>query len=165
VRGDRISELRRVVQLLGVTIGDSVRARTVIDSVYHTLDRVQAQMRQFPKPTVFWHIWDAPVITIGGGSFMNDLIEIAGGKNVYADIKGPSGNVSLEDVSRRDPDLILAGPDGKRQIESDARWRIVRAVREGKIFVVDTGVVGRPSVRLGEAAVEIAHILHPGLLH
>jgi ABC-type Fe3+-hydroxamate transport system substrate-binding protein len=165
VRGDRVSEFRRVVQLLGATIGDSARAKSLADSVYHTLDSVRAASRPLPKPTVFWHVWDAPVITIGGGSFMNDLVDIAGGRNVYADIKAPSGTVSLEDVSRRDPDVILAGPDGKHQIESDARWRIVRAVREGRIFVVDTGVVARPSVRLGEAAVLIARLLHPGMLH
>ena len=164
VRGDHIYEFRRVVELLGATIGDSARAGVVADSVYHTLDRVRAATRRSPKPTVFWHVWDAPVITIGGGSFMNDLVDIAGGRNVYADIKAPSGNVSLEDVSRRDPDIILAGPVGKLQIESDARWRIVRAVREGKILVVDTGVVARPSVRLGEAAVLLANLLHPGVV-
>lgn len=165
LRGDHISEFRRVVQLLGATIGDSARAKTLADSVYHTLDSVRAATQRLPKPTVFWHVWDAPVITIGGGSFMNDLVDIAGGRNVYADIKAPSGTVSLEDVSRRDPDVILAGPDGKHQIESDPRWRIVRAVREGRIFVVDTGVVARPSVRLGEAAVLIANLLHPGMVH
>lgn len=165
LRGDHISEFRRVVQLLGATIGDSARAKTLADSVYHTLNSVRAATQRLPKPTVFWHVWDAPVITIGGGSFMNDLVDIAGGRNVYADIKAPSGTVSLEDVSRRDPDVILAGPDGKHQIESDPRWRIVRAVREGRIFVVDTGVVARPSVRLGEAAVLIANLLHPGMVH
>ena len=165
LRGDRISEFRRVVQLLGATIGDSARAKTLADSVYHTLDSVRAVTRSLPKPSVFWHVWDAPVITIGGGSFMNDLVNIAGGRNVYADIKAPSGTVSLEDVSHRDPDVILAGPDGKHQIEADPRWRIVRAAREGRIFVVDTGVVARPSVRLGEAAVLLAKILHPGTLH
>jgi ABC-type Fe3+-hydroxamate transport system substrate-binding protein len=111
---------------------------------------------------VFWHIWDAPVITIGAGSFMNELVDIAGGKNVYADIGGPSAQVSLEDIAHRDPDFILAGPVGKAQIESDPRWRIVRAVREKNVLTVDTAVVARPSVRLGEAAVSLANLLHRG---
>jgi len=101
--------------------------------------------------------------TIGSGSFMNELVEIAGARNVYADIQGASGQIALEDVARRNPDFILAGPDGSRQISSDPRWRIVRAARAGKIIVVDTGVVARPSVRLGEAAVSLARALHPGL--
>jgi ABC-type Fe3+-hydroxamate transport system substrate-binding protein len=113
---------------------------------------------------VFWHIWDAPLITVGHGSFMNELVDIAGARNVYADITGPSGPISLEDVARRNPDFILAGPIGARQIESDPRWRIVRAAREGKILVVDTLLVARPSVRLGEAGVSLAKLIHPGVI-
>ena len=161
---DHISDFRRTVQLLGAILRDSVRAKTVTDSVYRTLDRVRAATAQLTRPSVFWHIWDAPVITIGAGSFMNELVNIAGGTNVYADIAGPSAQVSLEDISRRNPDFILAGPIGKAQIESDPRWRIVRAARDNKILVVDTLLVARPSVRLGEAAVSLANLLHSGVL-
>jgi ABC-type Fe3+-hydroxamate transport system substrate-binding protein len=113
---------------------------------------------------VFWHIWDAPLITIGSGSFMTELVDIAGAKNIYTDITGPSAEISLEDVSHRDPRFILAGPIGARAIESDKRWRIVRAAREQRVFVVDTVLVARPSVRLGEAAVSLANMFHPGVL-
>ena len=95
---------------------------------------------------------------------MSELVDIAGGKNVYADIPGPSAQISLEDIARRNPDFILAGPVGKAHIEADPRWRIVRAVRERKVLAVDTGVVARPSVKLGEAAVSLAKLLHPGNL-
>jgi iron complex transport system substrate-binding protein len=161
---DHIVDFRRTVSLLGVILHASARARTVIDSVQNTLDRVQAATKGSTRPTVFWHIWDAPLITIGAGSFMNELVDIAGARNVYADIKGPSAEISLEDVARRDPDFILAGPVGAKQIRSDPRWRIVRAARDKKIFVVDTLLVARPSVRLGEAAVSIANLFHPGTI-
>jgi ABC-type Fe3+-hydroxamate transport system substrate-binding protein len=164
LRQNRIAEFRRVTTLLGAIIGDTARAKVVIDSVQRTLDSVQRATAGSPRPKVFWHIWDSPLITIGSGSFMNELVDIAGAKNVYADITGASGQIALEDVARRDPDYILAGPEGARQINSDPRWRIVRAAREGRIVVVDTGLVARPSVRLGEAAVSLAKALHPGLL-
>jgi iron complex transport system substrate-binding protein len=83
---------------------------------------------------------------------------------VYADISKPSATVSLEDVAKRTPDFILAGPQGTQKIKDDRRWRIVPAVRAGKVLVVDTVLVGRPSVRLGEAAVSLANLLHPGAL-
>ena len=151
-----------ISDLLGAILHDSSRAKNVIDSVENTLRRVRSATEKLPRPTVFWHIWDAPLITIGAGSFLSELVDIAGGRNVYADMKGPSGSISLEDVARRDPDFILAGPIGAKQIESDPRWRIVRAAREKKILVVDTLLVARPSVRLGEAAVSLAHLIHPG---
>ena len=65
---------------------------------------------------------------------------------------------------RRDPEVILTGADGRTVITHNAAWRAVRAVRDGRIIVLDTGLVGRPSVRLGEAAVSLARVLHPGVL-
>ena len=165
LRTDHIADFRRTVQLLGAILRDSARAKVVSDSVFRTLGRVRTATTNLPRPTVFWHIWDAPLITIGSGSFMTELVDIAGGRNVYGDITGPSATVSLEDVARRDPDFILAGPQGAQKIEEDRRWRIVRAVREGKVLKVDTVLVGRPGVRLGEAAVSLANLLHPGTLH
>jgi iron complex transport system substrate-binding protein len=161
LRLDHISDFRRTTELLGAILRDSARAKSITDSVYHTLDSVRATTAKLSRPKVFWHIWDAPLITIGSGSFMNELVDIAGATNVYADINGPSKSISLEDVARRDPDFILAGPIGARKIEGDPRWRIVRAAREGKVLIVDTVLVARPAVRLGEAAVSLANLLHP----
>jgi ABC-type Fe3+-hydroxamate transport system substrate-binding protein len=162
---DHISDFRRTAELLGAILRDSARAKLVTDSVYRTLERVRTSTAQLPHPKVFWHIWDAPLITIGAGSFMNELVDIAGASNVYAaDITGPSKPISLEDVARRNPDFILAGPYGAQKIADDPRWRIVRAARENKVLIVDTLLVARPSVKLGEAAVSLANLLHPGTL-
>ena len=158
---DHIADFRRTTEVLGTLLHDSTRARVVIDSVQHTLDSVRLATAGAPQPKVFWHIWDSPLITVGSGSFMSELVDIAGAKNVYADLPGPSGPIALEDVAKRDPDFILAGPVGARQIESDPRWRIVRAAREKHILVVDTLLVARPAVRLGEAAVSLSRLLHP----
>ena len=159
---DSIAEFRRATELLGAILRDSLRARTVVDSVYKSLDRVRTSTARLTRPNIFWHIWDAPLITVGSGSFMNELVEIAGARNVYADISAPSKSIALEDVAKRDPDFILAGPIGAAQIRGDARWNIVRAARERKILLVDTAIVARPSVRLGEAAVSLAKLFHPG---
>ena len=161
---DSIAEFRRATELLGAILRDSLRAHTVTDSVYRSLERVRAATANLQRPGVFWHIWDAPLITIGSGSFMTELVEIAGGRNIYADISAPSKSIALEDVAKRDPDFILAGPIGAAQIRGDPRWKIVRAARERKILVVDTAIVARPSVRLGEAAVSLAHLFHPGVV-
>jgi ABC-type Fe3+-hydroxamate transport system substrate-binding protein len=164
LKNDHISDFRRASEVLGAILGDSARGVSVADSVYRTLDRVRAATARLPRPAVFWHIWDAPLITIGAGSFMNELVDIAGARNVYADIPSPSKAISLEDVARRDPEFILAGPIGQQRINSDRRWQIVRAARTNKVLVVDTVLVARPSVRLGEAAVSLANLLHPGAL-
>lgn len=162
LRTDRIADFRRTALLLGRATGESERAALCVDSVDKSLDRVRAATKSLPHPTVFWHIWDEPVITVGSGSFQSELLEIAGARNVYADDPRPSPQVSMEDIVRRNPDLILAGPTGAARIRSSSKWQAVPAVRRGRILVIDTTLVGRPSVRLGEAAAELARVLHPG---
>jgi len=158
---DRIADFRRAVRLLGAAAREPRRAQVVVDSVDQTLQRVRRETSGFARPTVFWHVWDAPLITIGAGSYMNELVEIAGGRNVYADLPDPSPRIAMEDLLHRDPDVILAGPIGAQEIASNPAWRPLRAVREGRVLALDTALVGRPSVRLGEAAVAIASLLHP----
>jgi len=158
---DHIADFTRASKTIARLLGDSVRGIIVADSVERTLKRVRAATQRLQKPTVFWHIWDAPLITIGSGSYMNELIEIAGGKNVYGDMAETSPAVSIEDVLKRDPRFIITGPEGSKKIVRDPRWSQAPAVKQNRILVVDTAIVGRPSVRLGEAAESLARLLHP----
>jgi ABC-type Fe3+-hydroxamate transport system substrate-binding protein len=161
LRIDRIEHFDRAARLLGELTGNADAGASVADSVQRTLARVRDATRQLSRPRVFWHIWDAPLITIGRGSFLSQLIDIAGARNVYEDIAAPSQQVTFEDVVRRDPEFVLVGPEGGASLARDPAWRAIRAVREGRVRVVDTTLVGRPSVRLGEAAVHLAGLLHP----
>ena len=159
---DSIAEFYRAARMIGTLLGDSARGVAVADSVKKTLERVRAATASLARPTVFWHVWDAPLITIARGSYMNELVEIAGGTNIYADLEDASPMVSIEDVLRRRPDYIITGPQGAEKIAKDPRWAESPAVKAGKVVVADTMLVGRPSVRLGEAAVSLARLLHPG---
>jgi iron complex transport system substrate-binding protein len=159
---DHIADFYRASRLMGLLVGDSAKGAVVADSVKRTLDRVRAATSKLAIPTVFWHIWDAPLITIARGSYMNELVEIAGGRNIYADINEASPTVSIEDVLKRDPDFIITGDEGAAKINNDPKWSEARAVKSGHILVADTALVGRPSVRLGEAAVSLARLIHPG---
>jgi iron complex transport system substrate-binding protein len=152
VRTDRIADLPRVLRALGVAIGDSAAATFVADTVQRSLDAVRAMPRPAVPLSVFWHAWDAPVITIGAGSYLDELVTIAGGRNVFGDLSQPSPQVSLEAVAQRNPDVVLAGPTSGRSMQQDPRWRAVPAVRAGRVLVIDTARVGRPGVRMGEAA-------------
>jgi len=164
LRIDSIAEFERDTRLIGRITGDSVRADALVDSVHATLERVRAATASLPRPSVFIHAWDRPIIAIGGGSFMSQLLEIAGGKNIYADVKTPSATVTLEDVVQRNPDYVFASPISAPKMRTSAQWRAIPAVRAGKLLVYDTLLVGRPSVLLGAAAVSLANLLHPGIV-
>ena len=164
IRLDHISDFQRTVEILGGVVGYTANARAVIDSVTTTLDRVRTAMQGTPRRTAFWKAWDSPVIAIGGGSFLSELVDIAGGTNIYGDDPRPAFDVTIEDVVRRDPDVVIAGPESAARMNAAPAWKALRAVREGRVLVADTMLVGRPGVRLGEAAVSLANLLHPGVL-
>jgi len=151
VKVDHIADFAREARLLGRVLGDSTAAATVVDSVQRTLDRVRAATAPLPHPTVFWIVWESPLMAVGGGSFLDELLTIAGGTNIYGSLSAPSPVVSREDVLSRHPDVIFTSPQGAKD------W-------SGRVLVPDTTLIGHPSVRLGEAAVSLANLLHPGVV-
>jgi iron complex transport system substrate-binding protein len=163
LRTDKIADFVRASRELGRATGEDAAATIVVDTMQRTLARVRAATLHLDHPTVFWHVWDSPIYTIGSGSFLDELLTIGGGTNIYADRSEPSPQVSLEDIIRRNPSVILAGATGKKSLMESPLWQSVHAVREGRVFVVDTNLIGRPSVRAGEAAASIARLLHPGI--
>lgn len=164
LRIDRIADLERSLHIIGALTGRDSAATLASDSLRRSLDTVRAALRAVARPRVFLHVWDNPLIAIGGGSYLSELVEIAGGRNVYGDLSGPSPQVSFEDLLRRDPEVILAGPGAAARLAADARWRALRAVRDGRVLAYDTMLVSRPSLRLGEGARSLAALLHPSLV-
>lgn len=163
-RVDRIADFERVTRSLGALTGDTAAARATIDSVRATLDGVRAATSALPKPTVFWPLYDQPLLAVGGGSYLNELIGIAGGTNLYGFMSAPSPRITVEDLVQRDPDVILLSPTSRDRYLGDPRWRTMRAIRDGRLLSVDTNLVLRPGPRLGEAARSLAMLLHPDAL-
>ena len=158
---DSIAEFDRLARLLGRLVGDSARGALVADTVMRTLDSVRALTKDAPRVTVVIPTWHEPLLVIGGGSFMSQLVEIAGGRNVYDDVAAPSPAVTFEDVLKRNPDVVLVGPESAERIRVQSKWRTLPAVRRNRLMVFDTATVLRPATRLGEGALSLAKLLHP----
>jgi ABC-type Fe3+-hydroxamate transport system substrate-binding protein len=152
IRDDHISDFRRTVALLARATGDTIAGEAIADSVERSLAAVSARPRPEKPVAVFYHVWDSPILTIGRGSYVDELLNIAGARNVFGDLPDPSPQVTLEEIVRRNPDFILVGPESAKKLRASPLWRSVPAVRDGRLLIVDTLLVGRPGVRLGEAA-------------
>lgn len=157
---DRHADFVRAVELLGMMLHDTARAAAVRDSVTLALERVRLANRAGSHPSVVWPVDLNPIIVIGAGSFLSELVGVAGGRNAYGDMTAPSVPVALEDILRRDPDIIIADSSLARRIATDPAWRSLRAVREGRVRSADPVLMGRPSVRMAQAAAALAILLH-----
>ncbi|MEO7042944.1 MAG: helical backbone metal receptor [Gemmatimonadaceae bacterium] len=160
---DRVSDFNRAILLLGRILGDSAQAVFVKDSVAATLQRVSRATADLAHPTVVWPLIDASPMVVGGGSFLNELLDVAGAKNIYDGLAQPSPLVSIEDVTARNPDFVIRGGEGGSIAPLGGVWVAVPAVSLGRIIRVPTTLVMRPSVQMGTAATMLARALHPGL--
>jgi iron complex transport system substrate-binding protein len=160
-RTDHVADLARITPVIARAVGLEAAGRATVDSVTASLDAVRAMPRGNPPVRAFWHLWDAPLMTIGAGSFLSELLVIAGAENSFGDMAAPSPQITLEEVARRDPDVILSSPAAAEKIRNSPAWHSIRAVREGRVLVIDTNLVGRPGVRMGEAARSLRTLLTP----
>lgn len=165
VRIDRIADFRRTLGMIGLVLHDSAAAARVIDSVDALVARVRAANAERSPVPVIWQVDAAPFRVIGGGSYLNELLTDAGGLNLYAHLPEPSPQVSLEDVLQRKPAAVLTTTAGERALRADPRWQAWLSDTGHRILVPDTALVGMPSVRMGEAAVQLAALLHPASGH
>jgi ABC-type Fe3+-hydroxamate transport system substrate-binding protein len=108
---------------------------------------------------VFILVWDRPPITLGRGSFLSEIVALAGARNVFDDLAAPSGPVSIEAVARRDPDLILVSGEGDPAFVGRSEWQVVRAARERRFVRVSGSAYNRPGPRMPDAVRALADSL------
>ena len=164
IRIDDLADLRRNTLRLGVLLDRDERAIELWAAIDRELDAVGAATAGLEHPDVYYDIAWPPAITVGSGSYLDTLIAIAGGRNIFHDLGTPSPQVSLEAIVSRSPEIVLlpGGVDGGSVAPRQRPgWDAVTAVREGSIRTVDAGLLHRLGPRIGEAARSLARALHP----
>jgi len=150
LRTDSLADVPRLARLLGRL---TARERSA-DSLVRAFDAALAAATVTPparRPTVFLLAWDQPPLTVGRGSFLTEMMERAGGQNLFADIARSSGVVSIEAVAARDPDVVLTLDSLAPAFATRPEWRVVAAVRERRFIHAVGSEFRRPSPRAPEA--------------
>jgi len=166
-----LEDVYRNIELLGSVMAVPERARAVTLAMRDRAAAVRARVAGARRPRVFYEV-DAtdPVrpYTVGPTSFIHELLELAGGENVAAAAKGVWPQISLEQVLKADPEIIILGhevamnsPPTPEMVMRRPGWHRVTAVRRGSIHIVDGRVVSRPGPRIVEGLEALARIIHP----
>jgi iron complex transport system substrate-binding protein len=156
---DIAASLRQVGVLAGVPGEPAARA------FEQRLAELRARHAQAAPVSVFYEIWNQPLMTIGGAHLISAAIGVCGGRNVFAALTQSAANVELEAVLRADPQAIVAsGMDTARPewLDHWRRWPQLKAVKHGNLFFVPPDLLQRHTPRLLDgveqlcAALEIA---------
>lgn len=156
---DRSDDLRRVARAIGTLAGVRPAADSFVAAFDSSLHAVTAAVGPGRRPRLYVDAWASPPMTVGRGSYLSEVIRAAGAENVFDDVAASSVTVSLEAIAARDPDAILyLAPDTSRAPDLASRpgWRVLRAVRLGRVLVVDGSLYDRPSPRMPLAAADLA---------
>lgn len=166
---ESIAGAKRLARHVGEMLGLDPRADSLLAAFDASFEAVRRRIPAgAPAPGVLYLVALDPPRAAGPGTFVDELIAAAGGRNTFADAPALWPEVSLEEVVRRQPDVVVvaaAGVDAPAlgRLRAAPGWRELHALRAGRIAAVDTDLFNRPGPGLARAVVRLAAILHPEL--
>jgi iron complex transport system substrate-binding protein len=162
---------------IGSITGNRDRAEAAVADIREQLAAVAERLSPQVRRRVYWEVWNAPYMSAGSGSFLNDIITLAGGINIFADLPQQYPVVSEESILRRNPEVILLPDDaptidfagGRSSGETTSagitsarpNWQNLAAVKSGAVRRIPADIVSRPGPRLGLAVEAIAAAVYP----
>lgn len=158
--------LFKTIRDLGTMLGADSAATTLATSLRSQVDSVHASVAGLSHPSVLYAIWGDPPMTVGPHTFIAELIEIAGGRDVFDDATMDWPKVTVEEIVHRAPDVVIlsVGEDSTRGAETLRRapgWRTLPAVKNGHVVEVPSDLTNRPGPTFGVAARAFRDAIHP----
>lgn len=154
------------IGMIGTLLGRTAEAETIINDMKDTFASLAGICGDGEKSVYFevspleWGLW-----TAGGSTFMNEIAELLGLRNCFADVDGWAP-ISEEQVLERNPDYIVTismysgeGPTPEEEICARAGWENVIAVKNGAVFNLPDNELSRPAPRLADGAAMLAEFI------
>jgi iron complex transport system substrate-binding protein len=168
LRTEDTSDVFRGIANLGRLTAHDSAARAVVAAIHAQLDSVRQSVVGRPTPSALFVVYTNPPMTAGPMTFIGQLIGLAGGRSIFADATALWPTVAMEQIVRRQPDVIIM-PTGEFSqnavdaLRARAGWRDLRAVRDGRVVTVSADLVNRPGPNIAVAARALRDALHPEL--
>jgi iron complex transport system substrate-binding protein len=162
-----VLEVLETIKAIGRVTGQEETAAALAAEMQERVDAVRERVEDAPPPKVFWEL-GPELYTAGPGSFLDDLIMMAGGENVAADADSPWPQLSVEAIILKDPEVVVLADHNYGQtaemVGERPGWEEIKAVKEGNIIeLTDDDIFSRPGPRIVEALEFLARSFHPEL--
>ena len=145
----------RDIEIIGKATGKKAEAEEIINSIKEKRDYILEKVKDAEEVTVFYEIWHDPLMGAGKGSFMDELITLAGGKNIAYDTDGAYPQYDLEQLIERDPQVYLASKDSDDKTIESIKLRpgydAISAIKNDRIYLFkgnEANLVSRPGPRI-----------------
>jgi len=156
-----LDDLLNDIRTVGKITGTQAKANALTSEMENTIKAVTTKTSGLQqRPRVFYMLWNDPLWTAGSGTFINELIEKAGGVNICQNITGYA-EVSIEDVLASDPEIIITSKLCYDWAKNATELASTNASQTGRIYTLDDDLVQRQGPRLVEGLEWFAYFIHP----
>lgn len=163
---ETIADIQKMVWEIGKVTDTEGKAIELVQEMKDKIAAVQNKVKNAPRPTVFWEVWNDPLFTAGSNTFINDLIHLAGGVNIAVDAGKGWPVYSMEMLLAKNPEVYIATKDqwaSPGDIPGRPGYNQLRAVKNNRVYVINANNVNRPSLRLTLGLEEVVRAIHPEL--
>jgi iron complex transport system substrate-binding protein len=154
-RASRLDDLARLLRLLGEASGHAEQGEAAARDVTASLAALRQRYARAQAVPVFYQVWDAPLMTVGGVHWISDALVLCGARNIFADLPVASAVVSREAVLQRAPALILSGSDTTGVRRQWQPFSALPAVRRQAFAKVEADRLHRLTPRLVGGVAEL----------
>jgi iron complex transport system substrate-binding protein len=158
----KIGDIARGVEILGQLTGHDARANAVSRAFQKRLDALRQQYEKRAPVSVFYQMWNQPLMTANSRHFISDMIRLCGGRNVFGNLHSLVSTVDIESVIGRSPEVIIAATGSRQRqqwLSQWSRWKAIPAVKNNKIFFISPDILSRPSTRILQGAATLCRDL------
>jgi iron complex transport system substrate-binding protein len=155
----------QTIENVAKLIGEDAAAAKVVADMKKKVNDITEKVKSANKPKVYYVVGFGQTgdYTAGKGTFIDELIKMAGGTNTAGDVQG--WKYSLEKIVENDPDIMICSKyyDTKKGITAANGYKDLRAVKEGKLLEIDNNMLDRQGPRMADGLEALAKIIHPEL--
>ncbi len=153
------------LEKIGAVSGCPDRAQKLSLAYRKSLDQLSKVLESEAKPTIFYCIWPKPVMTVGGASFLNDVITKCGGINVASGVPAAYPKYGPEKVLAANPDIVVLPFESRNtSLITKPPWSLLKAAKKKRVFYLpspDHDYLARPTLRIFQGLANLAGQLHP----
>lgn len=162
----RLEDIPLHIQTLGRIVERAPEAGVVVRAMRERMAEVRRAVEALPPKRVLYVLNSQPLITVGPGSFIHQMIGLAGGVNVASQAGAPYPRLSMETVLQEDPEVLVFPAGTAESVPSSEqqqwqRWTSLSAIRHQRIREVSSNLLNRPGPRIVEGLEQLARAIHP----
>ena len=163
-----IADIANAIERLGKLTHTETQAAQSARQFRDKYARLTSQYSTRPNITVFYQIWNRPMMTINGKQIISDVIHQCGGSNIFSSLPTLTPSISMESVLAADPQVIIASGMGNKRpawLDEWKRWPGLTAVQHDNLYFVFSDLINRPTPRLLEGMEQVCTILEQARGH